>query len=183
MRKLIAPLIFGILIGSFAACSRTAEATDDDADVPAETTEVPSTLLNSNGAAPSVTATEEAEEKIISTVQVLNTKQFEEKVCELNNPKGFQYKGKLPAIVDFYADWCGPCRSITPLLVEFAKEYAGKIVIYKVNIDKCPEVSQAFDIKSIPTLLYLKPNAQPTATVGALSKDELKQVIEDSLLK
>ena len=183
MRKLIAPLIFGILMGSFAACSRTAEATDDDADVPAETTEVPSTLLNSNGAAPSVTATEEAKEKIISTVQVLNTKQFEEKVCELNNPKGFQYKGKLPAIVDFYADWCGPCRSIAPLLVEFAKEYAGKIVIYKVNIDKCPEVSQAFDIKSIPTLLYLKPNAQPTATVGALSKDELKQVIEDSLLK
>ena len=181
MKKLIIPLLFGILFG-ITACNRPADTSDEEAGV-AETTEVPSTLLNSNGAAPSVTATEEAKEKIISTVQVLNTKQFEEKVCELNNPKGFQYKGKLPAIVDFYADWCGPCRSIAPLLVEFAKEYAGKIVIYKVNIDKCPEVSQAFDIKSIPTLLYLKPNAQPTATVGALSKDELKQVIEDSLLK
>lgn len=183
MKKLIIPLIFGILIGSSAACNRTAEATDDDADVQAETTEVPSTLLNDNGSAPSVTAVEETEQKVISTVQVLTTKQFEEKVCDLNNPKGIQYKGSLPAVVDFYADWCGPCRGIAPYLVELAKEYAGQIIIYKVNIDKCPEVSKAFGIQSIPTLLYMKPNAQPTATVGALSKDEIKQIIEDSLLK
>ena len=171
-------MLFGL-----AACSSTADnATSSDAQQDG-IIEVPPTLLNDNGSTPSVTAVEEVEEKVISTVQVLNTEQFEEKVCELNNPKGFQYKGKLPAIVDFYADWCGPCRSIAPYLVEFAKEYAGKIIIYKVNIDKCPEVSQAFEIQSIPTLLYLKPNTQPTATVGALSKDELKQVIEDSLLK
>ena len=171
-------MLFGL-----AACSSTADnATSSDAQQDG-IIEVPPTLLNDNGSTPSVTAVEEVEEKVISTVQVLNTEQFEEKVCELNNPKGFQYKGKLPAIVDFYADWCGPCRSIAPYLVEYAKEYAGKIIIYKVNIDKCPEVSQAFEIQSIPTLLYLKPNTQPTATVGALSKDELKQVIEDSLLK
>ena len=180
MKKTI--LAVAMLFG-LAACSNTADnATSSDAQQDG-ITEVPSTLLNDNGNTPSVTAVEEVEEKVISTVQVLNTEQFEEKVCELNNPKGFQYKGKLPAIVDFYADWCGPCRSIAPYLVEFAKEYAGKIIIYKVNIDKCPEVSQAFEIQSIPTLLYLKPNTQPTATVGALSKDELKQVIEDSLLK
>ena len=178
MKKLIIPLIFGILFG-ISSCNRTAEATDDEG----ETTDIPSTLLNDNGSTPSVTAMEETEEKVISTVQVLNTKQFEEKVCDLKNRKGFQYKGSMPAVVDFYADWCGPCRSIAPYLVEYAKEYAGKIIIYKVNIDKCPEVSQAFEIQSIPTLLYLKPNTQPTATVGALSKDELKQVIEDSLLK
>ena len=171
-------MLFGL-----AACSSTADnATSSDAQQDG-IIEVPPTLLNDNGSTPSITAVEEVEEKVISTVQVLNTEQFEEKVCELNNPKGFQYKGKLPAIVDFYADWCGPCRSIAPYLVEYAKEYAGKIIIYKVNIDKCPEVSQAFEIQSIPTLLYLKPNTQPTATVGALSKDELKQVIEDSLLK
>ena len=179
MKKTFLPLVIA-LIFSLAACNQqpTGEAQPSD-----EVTEVPATLLNNNGAAPSVTAVEDTEEKVISTVQVLNTKQFEEKVCELNNPKGFQYKGKLPAVVDFYADWCGPCRGIAPYLVEFAKEYAGQIVIYKVNIDKCPEVSQAFGIQSIPTLLYMKPNAQPTATVGALSKEELKQVIEDSLLK
>ena len=178
MKKLFLPLIIALAFG-ITACNQPAGE-----DQPAEEmTEVPSTLLNDNGSAPSVTAVEEVEEKVISTVQVLNTNQFEEKICELNNPKGFQYKGKLPAVVDFYADWCGPCRSIAPYLVEFAKEYAGQIVIYKVNIDKCPEVSQAFGIESIPTLLYMKPNAQPTATVGALSKEELKQVIEDSLLK
>ena len=182
MKKLIIPLIFGILFGT-SACNRNAEATDDEGDLQEETTEIPSTLLNDNGSAPSVTAMEETEEKVISTVQVLNTKQFVEKVCDLNNPKGFQYKGSLPAVVDFYADWCGPCRSIAPSLVELAKEYAGQIIIYKVNIDKCPEVSQAFDIKSIPTLLYMKPNAQPTTTVGAMSKDEIKQVIDDFLLK
>ena len=183
MKKLIIPLLFGILIGTSAACNRTAEATDDAADVQDETTEVPATLLNDHGSAPSVTAVEETDQKVISTVQVLNTKQFEEKVCDLNNPKGIQYKGSLPAVVDFYADWCGPCRGIAPYLVELAKEYAGQIIIYKVNIDKCPEVSKAFGIESIPTLLYMKPNAQPTATVGALSKDEIKQIIEDSLLK
>ena len=182
MKKLIIPLIFGILFG-ISSCNRTVEPTDDEGNLHDETTEIPSTLLNDNGSAPSVTAMEETEEKIISTVQVLNTKQFEERVCDLNNPKGFQYKGSLPAVVDFYADWCGPCRSIAPYLVELAKEYAGQIIIYKVNIDKCPEVSQAFGIKSIPTLLFLKPNAQPISSVGAMSKDELKDVIEDSLLK
>ena len=179
MKKTFLPLVIA-LIFSLAACNQQPTGEDQPSD---EVTEVPATLLNDNGAAPSVTAVEDTEEKVISTVQVLNTKQFEEKVCELNTPKGFQYKGKLPAVVDFYADWCGPCRGIAPYLVEFAKEYAGQIVIYKVNIDKCPEVSQAFGIQSIPTLLYMKPNAQPTATVGALSKEELKQVIEDSLLK
>lgn len=179
MKKTFLPLVIA-LIFSLAACNQQPTGEDQPSD---EVTEVPATLLNNNGAAPSVSAVEDTEEKVISTVQVLNTKQFEEKVCELNNPKGFQYKGKLPAVVDFYADWCGPCRGIAPYLVEFAKEYAGQIVIYKVNIDKCPEVSQAFGIQSIPTLLYMKPNAQPTATVGALSKEELKQVIEDSLLK
>ena len=179
MKKTFLPLVIA-LIFSLAACNQQPTGEDQPSD---EVTEVPATLLNDNGAAPSVTAVEDTEEKVISTVQVLNTKQFEEKVCELNNPKGFQYKGKLPAVVDFYADWCGPCRGIAPYLVEFAKEYAGQIVIYKVNIDKCPEVSQAFGIQSIPTLHFMKPNAQPTATVGALSKEELKQVIEDSLLK
>lgn len=183
MKKLIIPLIFGVLIGTSAACNRASNATDDDADAQTETTEVPSTLLNDNGTAPSVTAVDEAEQKVISTVQVLTTKQFEEKVCDLNNPKGFQYKGSLPAVVDFYADWCGPCRGIAPYLVELAKEYAGQIIIYKVNIDKCPEVSKAFGIQSIPTLMYMKPNAQPTATVGAMSKDEIKQIIDDTLLK
>ena len=178
MKKIFLALIVAMLFG-FAACN---QPTGED-QPSEEVTEVPATLLNDHGSTPSVTAAEEVEEKIISTVQVLNTKQFEEKVCDLNNPKGFQNKVKLPAVVDFYADWCGPCRGIAPYLVELAKEYAGQIIIYKVNIDKCPEVSQAFGIQSIPTLLYMKPNAQPTATVGALSKDELKQVIEDSLLK
>lgn len=172
------------IIAGLTACNQPANNTSDsDNQSQEEVTEVPATLLNENGTPAPVSSENQAEEKVISTVQVLTTQEFEEKVCELNNPKGFQYKGKLPAVVDFYADWCGPCRGIAPFLVELADEYAGQVIIYKVNIDKCREVAQAFNIESIPTLLYMKPNAQPTATVGALSKDEIKNIIEDSLLK
>ena len=181
MKKILLPLLVGLLVGT-TACKHTADSTDNEV-TRSEITDIPVTLLNQNGSTALVSKGCESDQKVISTIQVVNTKKFEEKVCELNNPKGFQYKGEIPAVVDFYADWCGPCRSITPHLVELAKEYAGQIIVYKVNIDKYPEISQAFGVRSIPTLLYMKPNAQPVSTVGAMSKDEIKQVIDDTLLK
>ncbi len=183
MKRLFHYLLFSIATIAFVACGSSSNDESVSTDSTTNTTDVPATLLNGNGTTASVTKQADNDEKVISTVQVLTTEQFVEKVCDINNPKGFQYKGKLPAIVDFYADWCGPCRGIAPFLVELAKEYEGKIIIYKVNIDKCPEVASAFGVESIPTLLYLKPNAQPTATVGALKKEEIKKIIEDSLLK
>src|SRR5574344_820394 len=128
-------------------------------------------------------ATESQTTTLIETVQYIKTEEFIKLVSDLDNPKGFQYKGKMPALVDLYADWCGPCRQISPYLIDFAKKYAGKIVIYKVNIDKSPEVAQALGVNSIPTLLFFYPNKQPIKYVGAPTKDDLGKMIQDNLLK
>ena len=92
------------------------------------------------------------------------------------------YEGDKPAIVDFYATWCGPCKALAPVLEELAKEYAGKVYIYKIDVDKEEELAGAFGIRSIPTLLWIPQSGKPTVTQGALPKPELKKMIDDTLL-
>lgn len=99
------------------------------------------------------------------------------------NPTEWKYKGDKPAIVDFYADWCGPCRSISPVLEELAKEYDGQIYIYKVNTDKERELSSALGIQSLPSLLFIPMEGQPQMAKGALPKETFKKIIDDFLLK
>ena len=115
-------------------------------------------------------------------VVTLSTKEFCEKVYDIN-AESLKYKGEKPAIVDFYADWCGPCRAIAPTLEELAKEYGDKIVIYKVNIDKSRELAVAFDISSIPAIMYIPVKGEPKMTLGSRSKDKFKKEIETYLLK
>ena len=91
------------------------------------------------------------------------------------------YKGKKPAIVDFYADWCGPCKRLAPILEEINKEYGGKIVIYKVNVDKEKELAQQYAIRSIPTIFLFAKGAKPAAIQGLPTKEELKKYIEEHL--
>ena len=91
------------------------------------------------------------------------------------------YKGKKPAIVDFYADWCGPCKRLAPILEEVNKEYAGKIVIYKVNVDMEKELAGQYQIRSIPTIMMFPKGGKPTAVQGLPSKEELKKYIEEYL--
>lgn len=98
------------------------------------------------------------------------------------NPKEWKYEGDKPAIVDFYATWCGPCKALAPVLEELAKEYAGKVYIYKIDVDKEEELAGAFGIRSIPTLLWIPQSGKPTVTQGALPKPELKKMIDDTLL-
>ena len=88
-----------------------------------------------------------------------------------------------PVLVDFYADWCGPCKMIAPSLEQLAKEYAGKIDIYKVDVDKETELAQVFGIQGIPALLYIPMTGKPQMLQGALPKDQLKEKIETILLK
>lgn len=90
---------------------------------------------------------------------------------------------KKPAIVDFYADWCGPCKMVAPILEELSKEYAGKIYIYKVNVDKEPELARDFGIQSIPTIWFVPMKGEPQVNMGALSKEQLKGYIDKVLLK
>ena len=128
--------------------------------------------------------TTETTGKIIAKVQVIHSdKEFYDKVCEIDPNKGVRFKGELPTIVDFYADWCGPCQQISPYLVEFAEKYAGQILIYKVNIDKHPDLAQIFKIQSIPNLIFFKANQQPQQAVGSMPKADLEKAIQDILLK
>lgn len=95
----------------------------------------------------------------------------------------WKYLGDKPAIIDFYADWCVPCKMMTPILEELATEYDGKIYVYKVNVEKEQELAAAFGIQIIPSLLFTPMNNSPQMSSGAMSKLALKQIIDDVLLK
>ena len=116
----------------------------------------------------------------MATIQ-LTTKDFKEKVFNYETQKDWKYEG-LPAIVDFYADWCGPCKMVAPILEELSNEYEGRLVIYKVNTDREQELSAVFGIQSIPTMLFIGADGEPMMQPGALPKHVLKQVIEEQLL-
>lgn len=98
------------------------------------------------------------------------------------NPSTFVFKGKVAAIVDFYADWCGPCRKVGPIMEKLANDYDGKLVVYKVNVDKEKDLAAAFQIRSIPTVLFIPTQGQPMMQTGALSEEQYKKVVEDKLL-
>lgn len=113
----------------------------------------------------------------------ITSKEFKERIFDYETESEWKYKGPVPAIVDFYADWCGPCRSIAPLLEELSEEYFGKLVIYKIDTDKEPEISGVFGIQSIPTLLFIPMEGGILINKGAVPKNALKKVIEERLLK
>lgn len=99
------------------------------------------------------------------------------------NPDKWEYLGDKPAIIDFYADWCGPCKMVAPILDELAEEYDGQIYIYKIDTEKEQELAAAFGIRSIPTLLFVPMNEPPQMAQGALPKDAFKKAIDEVLLK
>ena len=113
----------------------------------------------------------------------LNKADFLVKVVNYEtNPNEWKYLGDKPAIIDFYADWCGPCRAVAPALEELAEEYSGQIYIYKVDTDKEQELAGLFGIRSIPSILFIPMTGQPQMSQGALPKSQLKKAIDDFLL-
>lgn len=123
-----------------------------------------------------------ATEKPTTRVVHITKADFLKKVYDFEkNPDERKYLGSQPAIVDFYADWCGPCRQLSPVLDELAKEYSGKLTIYKVNVDNERGLATFFGIRSIPTLLFIPMKGKPQRSLGALSKTELKGIIKDVL--
>lgn len=108
---------------------------------------------------------------------------FLQKVFDYENKEEWEYQGELPAIIDFYADWCAPCRIVAPILEELAEEYKDKIVIYKVDTEEEQELAAVFGIRSIPSILFIPKNDKPQMAVGALPKETFKEIIEDVLLK
>lgn len=123
-----------------------------------------------------------AKEKPTTKVVHITKADFLKKIYDFEkNPDEWKYLGSQPAIVDFYADWCGPCRQLSPVLDELAKEYSGKLTIYKVNVDNERGLATFFGIRSIPTLLFIPMKGKPQRSLGALSKTELKGIIKDVL--
>ena len=112
----------------------------------------------------------------------LNKQTFLEKVFNYEKNKEWKFEGELPALVDFWAPWCGPCRMVGPVLEELSEEYKGKINIYKVNTDEEQELGGVFGIRSIPSLLFVPKEGQPKMAVGALPKESLIEAIEKELL-
>ena len=112
----------------------------------------------------------------------LNKEEFLKKVFNYETSKEWKYSGDRPCVLDFYANWCGPCRMISPFLDELAEEYKGKIYIYKINTDQERELASMFGASSIPLLVFIPMNGQPQANRGALPKEEIKRAIDVVLL-
>lgn len=112
----------------------------------------------------------------------LTTEDFKNKIFNYDTEKEWSYKGELPAIIDFYADWCGPCKMVAPILEELAQEYQEKIVIYKVDTEAEQELSAVFGIRSIPSFLFIPKTELPMMQPGAFPKNVFKKVIEEHLL-
>lgn len=135
----------------------------------------------------------EEKEKKEETKQITETKmgtihltkaEFLAKVANFEaNPTEWKYLGDKPCIIDFYADWCGPCKAIAPVLEDLAKQYHGQIYIYKVNTEEEQELAAAFGIRSIPSLLFCPMGEQPQMAQGALPKDTFVKAINELLLK
>ena len=119
-------------------------------------------------------------EQQVTACITLDTEGFVQKVADINNPE-WKYLGDKPAIVDFYADWCGPCKAIAPHLEEIAKEYEGKLYIYKINVDNDPEIADAFKIVGIPTLLFIPVEGEYSVQIGNTSKEELLKKVAEIL--
>jgi thioredoxin len=106
---------------------------------------------------------------------------FKQKVHNFDTNKTWKYLGKTPAIVDFYADWCGPCRYVAPFLEQIASEYGVKLKVYKVNTDNNPRVASAFNIRGIPAFLFITAKGEQKMMVGAMQKADFEKEIRDYL--
>lgn len=113
--------------------------------------------------------------------QQLTKEDFLNKVFNFEKNKDWKFEGDLPCIIDFYADWCAPCKMVAPVLEELSEEYKGKLNIYKVNTEDEQELAGAFGIRSIPSILFVPKDGQPQMAAGALPKDSFEKAFEDVL--
>jgi thioredoxin len=162
--------IIVLAVFAFAGCSSTSG--NKEGDQPAT-----SKVSSQDGGSAKAAAAD-------GKLEHLTSQTFKQKVMDFEkNPQTWVFEGDKPVIVDFYADWCRPCRMIAPILEELAEEYKDKIVIYKVDTEAQRELATIFGIQSLPTVLFIPMEGRPSAQKGALSKEAYKQIIDDYLLK
>lgn len=111
----------------------------------------------------------------------LTKEAFIGKVFDYENNREWKFEGELPCIVDFYADWCGPCKMVSPILEDLGKQYAGKLNIYKVDTEKEQELAAVFGIRSIPSILFVPKEGKPQMALGALPRESFVQAISSVL--
>ena len=112
-------------------------------------------------------------------IEQLTKETFKEKIFDFENSKEWNFKGENPAIIDFYADWCAPCKAVAPILEELAYDYNGEVDIYKINTEQEIELSGMFGIRSIPSILFVPKEEQPQMAAGALPKASFEQAIQE----
>jgi len=134
-------------------------------------------LLRGEGNAP-----QRIVEDLSGSVIILTEKDFIERITAIDNPKGYQYLGQTPCIVSLYADWCKPCGYQTQLMNSMAPDYQGKVVFYRLNVDRASQVKNAFKIEDIPTMFFFKPRGKITTHVGYLNREKLTKMIDEILL-
>ncbi len=114
-------------------------------------------------------------------MQNLTTEAFKTKVFDFEKNNEWKFAGDKPCIVDFYADWCGPCKMLAPVLDELSQKYAGKLDVYKINTEEEQALAAAFGIQSIPSMLFVPMTGKPQMAQGALPRETLEKAIGDVL--
>jgi thioredoxin 1 len=142
------------------------------------TTILPFLLLDCHAG---TSSTDGAKASGAEAVVQLSNDAFKKLIFNYEVNKDWKYEGSKPAIIDFYADWCPPCKVLSPLVEDIAREYSGKINVYKVNTDKERALAQALGISQLPTLLFIPASGKPQVTIGALPKESLVKVINEVL--
>jgi thioredoxin 1 len=115
----------------------------------------------------------------MAKVEFLTEESFKQKVFNFETNKEWKFEGELPCLIDFYADWCGPCKMVAPILEELQLEYEGKVNIYKIDTEAEQNLAAMFGIQSIPSLLFVPKDGQPQMATGALPKDSFKKAFEE----
>ncbi|TNE72408.1 thioredoxin [bacterium] len=114
-------------------------------------------------------------------VELLTVETFKEKVFNYETSQEWKYNGTNPCVIDFYADWCGPCKMVAPIIEQLKTEYDGKVEFYKIDTEDQVELASIFGIRSIPSILFVPVDGQPQMAAGALPKDSFKQIIKEVL--
>ncbi len=114
-------------------------------------------------------------------IELLTKETFLEKVFNFEKNKEWKFEGELPCVIDFYADWCGPCKAVAPVLEQLGEEYKGKVNVFKIDTEAEQELAAAFGIRSIPSILFVPKNGEPQMAQGALPKTQFEEIIKNVL--
>ncbi len=166
-------VIFAFILSSSSCKDKTSNSSNQDSTI----VNTNNSVNNNNGTTNNNTVTGTTSGEVI----MLDSQGFIDNVFDFENNQDWVYAGNLPCIVDFYADWCGPCKMVAPIMDELAKEYKDKIIFYKVNVDNAQDAAAAFGIQSIPSVLFVPVTGDPQMSTGAMQKEGYVNAINQIL--